>query len=72
MDFIGGEMKAVGRESKTRNGRSEERVITGPSIAIVSIPETYRLLRARAEAAGFVVDGRRIFKIEPDAEGDTE
>lgn len=64
---IEAEVRGVGRVRKTRDGRSECRVISGPWIATVSIPEAYRLLRQRAEVAGFVVDGRRIFKITKEA-----
>lgn len=54
----------VGLTRETRNGRSTERTIAGPHLAIVSIQETYRLLKQRAEVAGFGIDGRRIYKLE--------
>ena len=60
----------VGQVVTTRSGRSEERVIGGPNISIVSIPEMYRLLRQRAEAAGYIVDGRRILKIADEVESE--
>jgi len=71
-DAITGEISRVGTVNKTRDGRSEKRIVSGPWSAIVSIPEAYRLLRQRAEAAGYVVDGRRIFKIAEEAEADSE
>lgn len=71
IDAIADEIKGVGHIRETRGGKSERRVISGPWSAVVSIPEAYRLLRQRAEAAGFVVDGRRIFRIAKD-DVDTE
>lgn len=69
---IEGALEDVGKIRETRGGKSEARVIAGPQVAVVSIPEAYRLLRLRAEAAGFVVDGRRIFKIAKDVDGEAE
>lgn len=69
---IEAEIRAVGSARETRGGKSERRMISGPWIATVSIPEAYRLLRLRAEAAGFVVDGRRLFKIATAVEGEEE
>lgn len=71
IEAIADEIKGVGLARQTRGGASERRVISGPWSAVVSIPEAYRLLRQRAEAAGYVVDGRRIFKIAKD-DGETE
>lgn len=72
MRCIEGALDDVGETRETRDGKSEVRVISGPQVAVVSIPEAYRLLRLRAEAAGFVVDGRRIFKIAKDVDGEAE
>lgn len=73
IDCISAEVKKVGSSCDTRGGNSQRRVISGPWSAVVSIPETYRLLKLRAEAAGFIVDGYRIFKIAKDeAEAEAE
>jgi hypothetical protein len=61
-------LNSVGRVRPTRDGRTTQRVIGGPWTATVSIPESYRLLRLRAKAAGYLVDGRSIFKISDEAE----
>lgn len=66
-------LSSVGNETVSRGGNSTKRIIGGPWIATVSIPEMYRLLKMRAEAAGFIVDGRRIFKVakeEQDSEAE--
>lgn len=65
-------LNAVGSEHETRGGRSDRRIIGGPWAATVSIPEMYRLLRQRAEAQGYIVDGRNIHKIAADDEGEAE
>lgn len=57
----------IGQIRETRDGRSTERTIAGPHLAVASIPEAYRLLKQRAEAAGFGIDGRRIYKLEAGA-----
>ncbi|WP_017998243.1 hypothetical protein [Paracoccus sp. N5] len=62
-DAYAGALNAVGSERETRGGRSDRRIIGGPWAATVSIPEMYRLLRQRAEAKGYIVDGRNIHKI---------
>ncbi|SOC02185.1 hypothetical protein [Rhodobacter maris] len=61
-------LKRVGQVQKSGNGDFEYRCVAGPSISLASIPEAYRLLRARAKAAGYVVDGRSIFKISDSEE----
>ncbi|RRH68327.1 hypothetical protein [Falsigemmobacter faecalis] len=66
LSAIEAEIKAVSRVSEAHGGHGKRRIISGPWIATVSIPEAYRLLKVRAEAAGFVVDGRRIYKIAKD------
>lgn len=53
----------VGKTRDRDNGRTL-RNFGGPHLAVASIPEAYRLLKLRAEAAGFGVDGRRIYKLE--------
>jgi DNA-binding transcriptional MerR regulator len=54
----------VGLTRETRNGRTTERTIAGPRVSVASIPEAYRLLKQRAEAEGYGIDGRRIYKLE--------
>ena len=65
-DAYAGALNGVGSERETRGGRSDRRIIGGPWAATVSIPEMYRLLRQRAEAKGYVIDGRNIHKIAAD------
>ena len=72
LSTIASELKRVGAVRENRGGVSERRVISGPWSATVSIPEAYRLLRIRAEAAGYLVDGRRIFKIAAEDEAEAE
>lgn len=57
-------IQQVGTVREARDGRSKTRIIAGPWIALASIPEAYRLLKQRAEAVGFGIDGRRIYKLE--------
>ena len=57
---------ALGRAGEvvsTRNGRTQERKVAGPWVAVASIPEAYRLLCQRAREAGYVVAGRSVLKI---------
>lgn len=57
---------ALARVGKTRerdNGRTL-RNFGGTKLAVASIPEAYRVLKSRAKAAGFGIDGRRIYKLE--------
>ena len=56
-------ISGVGRVRETRKGRTSERIVCGPWVAIASIPEAYRILRKRAENAGFLIDGRRIGRL---------
>jgi hypothetical protein len=61
----------VGRTVETRDGRSTRRTIGGPFAAVASVNECFRLLKLRAEAAGYLIDGRRILPLgTPDTEGD--
>ncbi|WP_323015994.1 hypothetical protein [Devosia sp.] len=71
-DAYAGTLSEVGTESETRDGRSERRTIGGPWAATVSIPEMYRLLRQRAEAKGYLVDGRNIHKVADEAQDEAE
>lgn len=68
LDFITAEINRMGTISETRNGKTSERVICGPSIAMASIPEAYRLLRLRARNAGYRVEGYQIYKIATDTD----
>jgi len=65
-----GAIDGVGREKTIRNGQSTIRQIGGPHVSVAPISEAYRLLRNRAEASGFIVDGRRIMRIK-ESEADT-
>lgn len=65
-------LNSVGAERETRGDRSDRRIIGGPWAATVSIPEMYRLLRQRAAAKGYVVDGRSIHKIASEPEDHAE
>ncbi|MFC5738045.1 hypothetical protein [Sinirhodobacter huangdaonensis] len=67
---IAAEIAKVGRVIETRDGRVKDRVVGGPWIALASIPEAYRLLRQRAKAEGYMIEGRQIFKIADDIEGE--
>lgn len=68
--FITAEINHMGKVSETRNGKTSERVICGPSIALASIPESYRLLQLRARNAGYVVNGYHLAKIANDTGDD--
>ncbi|MFD1193348.1 hypothetical protein ACFQ3C_01520 [Seohaeicola saemankumensis] len=57
----------AGQEKQTRGGRSIERSTGVINVAVVALAEAYLILKERAEAAGFVLDGRKIYKIK-DAE----
>ena len=66
-------LQKAGATDKTRKGATEERMIGGPWVVCVPIGEAYRLLKQRAKVAGYVVDGRAIYKIAAqanDAEGE--
>ena len=67
---IAAAMQKVGTITKIYNGKHEERAVGGPWVAMQSIPEAYRLLRQRARAKGYVIDGRSINKITNETEGD--
>lgn len=60
-------LDSFGKTRETRKGRTTERTIAGPHLAVVSIPEIYRLLKHQAEAVGFGIDGRRIYNLEAEA-----
>lgn len=64
MDAFAGELKATSKTVEKRGVAGTVRRIGGPHVSVAPISEAYRLLRHRAEAAGFMVDGRRIFRIE--------
>lgn len=61
---VSGVLSRVGHTCETRNGRSTDRIIGGLRLAVVHIPESYRLLKKRALDAGFGIDGRRIYKLQ--------
>lgn len=67
--FLREGLARVGRVRKTRDGQTEERIIGAPHLGVANMSEAYRILKARAERAGFVIDGRRIFAI---AQADSE
>jgi hypothetical protein len=60
-DHIAGALDRVG--SEVRGGTSRRRTIGGPHIGVAPVAEAYRLLRARAESAGFRIDGRDITEV---------
>lgn len=64
--YIAKALSRVGNVMTTRKGRTKERIIGGPWVATASIPEAYRLLKQRAKAAGYLIEGRDIFKIASD------
>jgi len=43
-------------------------VSNGPHVAVASVASAYRILKGRAEAAGFLIDGRRILRLSQDSE----
>lgn len=51
----------IGRVVTTRDGNSTVRTIGGPHLAVASVAEAYRTLKARAEQAGYIVDGHVVF-----------
>jgi hypothetical protein len=53
-------LAGMGRIDQTRGGRSTERKVGGPQLAVVSILEAYRIAQERAQAAGFRIDGYEI------------
>ncbi|MCE6951693.1 hypothetical protein LAZ29_12220 [Cereibacter sphaeroides] len=53
-DFFASELAMVGKTS------AGKRIIGGPLVAVASLREAYRILRIRADAAGFAIMGRRI------------
>lgn len=61
-------VRQIGTISLARKGLTEERKVCGPWAAIQSIPEAYRLLRQRARAKGYVIDGRSINKVTDESE----
>jgi len=63
------DLAQVGQVREAHNGRATVRRIGGPNVALVSLPECYRLVQLRARAAGFVVDGRRIARVEGARDG---
>lgn len=63
-------LDATGRTREAPKGT--ERQIGGPNVAVASINEAYRLLKSRAEAAGFAIDGRRILRLATDAQPEAE
>ena len=69
MGIIGAELAGAGKLTATRDGRTTRRHLGGLRIASMSIPEAYRLLRMRAKAEGYVVDGRAILKLSDKREG---
>lgn len=60
---IGAALASVGTVKETRGGRTSRRVIAGPWVAIAPLSEAYRILCKRAKSAGYVIDGRNIFKV---------
>lgn len=56
-------VEATGKISGSRDGRSKIRQIGGPSLSVASIPEAYRLLKHRAKAAQFLIEGDRVIQI---------
>lgn len=66
MDTLAGVLKSTSATVEKRRFGKEVTVrqIGGPHVSVAPISEAYRLLRHRAEAAGFMVDGWRIFRIE--------
>ena len=68
--FVAEEIAKTGRVTEFPEKHRTVRRIGGPRVAIASITEAYRLLRQRAELAGFVIDGRKIHRIIAQIEGD--
>lgn len=68
-DVFSSIIERAGTVHKTRQGKTTERCTGILKVASVPLAEAYRILKDRAEAAGYVVDGRKVHKI---AEGDTE
>jgi hypothetical protein len=73
-EAIASEVKRIGivREVNSPNRdpalpKRLERYVGGPWVVVQSIPEAYRLLKARAKAKGYIIDGRAIYKIAPGA-----
>lgn len=64
-EAVAGVLSAMGT---TTTGRIPERIVAGPSLAVASIGEGYRLLKERAAAAGYAVDGRSILRVVADAD----
>lgn len=63
IDRLTKDLDRVGETYETRKGRSTSRIVGGPHVATVFLPEAYRLLRQRAKAAGYLVDGSRIIRL---------
>ena len=68
-EIIKGALAGASKIVATRDGRTAKRHLGGLHVASVSIPEAYRLLRVRAKAQGYVVDGRAILKLSDKPEG---
>lgn len=66
------DLSNAGRVINIPDDNRTERYLGVTHITTVSIPEAYRLLKLRAETAGYVVDGRRILKLDTttETEGD--
>jgi len=68
---IANRLAGMGRIVQTRGGRSTERKVGGPQLAVVSILEAYRIAQERAQAAGFQIEGYAITRVAGDKEPST-
>lgn len=56
-------LSRVGQDRTTRKGRTVERTVAGPRVAVASVGEAYRVVKARAEVAGYGIEGRRFYQL---------